>query len=353
MKIKYAGLVLLCFLALVTAFSCKSTPAAETGGETIGPSDDLEAAAARALAARKLVSDFEGSISYEEDWLAADALYDEAEQGKSTASAQETTESVKRYVAAAEAFEAMSEKVLEKYFENKEAELIAARDIAVEAGAEELVPDLLFDADTTVVRAFDEYEAKDYYKAKDSAFEALSMYQVLRSGLEAYALREVIMKRNLESYDPESIELADKTILAAISDYSARDIPGAKEKVDAAALRYNMVLNSAFESYAAGKGAEAAEVRQRALDVRANVAVRNEFNSAQEVYTRANAALKDQKYGEAALGYEDSIRRFTSAIENTLAKKTVAEEALEKANQVLAESDEIARNAEIILEGGE
>jgi len=342
------------------AVSCKSTPAGET---TAPPPEeapaeqpsliDLEAAEDRALAARKLISDFNGESSYPDDWRSANALLSEADRRKSTSNIQDINESTARYIRAAEAFEGMSGKVLERYYEVKEEELIAARNLALDAGAEELIPELLDEADNTVFLAVAKYEARDFYGAKDAAADAITMYQIMKSGLDAYAVREAIAERNLEIYDPNNVELADDTLRAAASDYFSKDFAGARNKVDAAMLRYNLALKNAWEAYAADKGAEAADQRQLALDVRANIASRQEFNAAQDVFGRADSAFRAQRFDEAAIGFEDSIRQFTSVVAITRMKRATAEEALERANQMLNESDEIARNAEIILEGGE
>ena len=355
MKIKHVGLILLCLLALFAVVSCKSTPSADADqvNQEQVSTDALGVAVDRALAAQKLISDFEGPVSFPVEWKAANDLLGDAETNKSIATIQEIQESTERYVKAAEAFEGMSADVLGRYYEVKEAEIIAVRNAVVAAGAEELIPELLADADNAIASAEEKYEVKDYYGAKDSAGDALAMYETLKVGLDAYAVREKIAERNFEGYDPQNIALADDTLRSAADDYTAKNMVSAKDKAEAALLRYNLAIKTAWESYAAGKGSEAASSRQAALDVRANVAVRQEFNTAQDVFNRANSSLRDQKYDEAAIGFEDSIRRFDAVVVTTGEKRVVAEEALELANQRMAESDEMARNAEVILEGGE
>ena len=363
MKIKHVGWILLCLFALIAAVSCKSTPPEETTAPPVVEQDvpiaekpslaGLEAAEDRALAAQKLVNDFGGSSAFPDDWKAANALMTDADRRKNTSNNQEITESTARFNMAAEAYEGMSGKVLENYYEFKEAELIAARNLAISAGAEDLIPELLWEADDNVAAAVKKYEAKDYYGARDSANESVKMYEVLKSGLDAYAVRAEMEEKGLLVYDPQAIELADDTMWAASYDYSAKNLSGANDKVNAAKLRYNLARNNAMVSYAADNGAEAAYNRQISLDLRANVASRQEFNAAQDVYNRANTAFQNQRYDEAAAGFQDSSRRFESVIALTRAKRAAAEEALQRANQSLAVSDEKARTAEIILEGGE
>jgi len=360
MKVKYAVWVLLGLLVLATAVSCKSSPPPEAvtpPPERDAPDQDslnaLEAAEDRALAAQKLISDFEGPSAFPEDWKAANSLLVDADRRKSTSTLQEVRESTDRYITAAKAYEGMTGEVLGLYYEARAEELMAARDAAVDAGAWELIPEYLEEADDTVANAVEKYEAGNYYVARDTATEALAMYQVLKLGLDAYDVRMAIADRNFEDYDPQNVELADDTLRDAALDYSANDLAGAKDKVNTAMLLYNQAMATAWESYAADKGAEAASDRQTALDMRANVAVRPEYNAAQDVYNRANSAFQEQKFDEAARGFEDSVRRFGMVIAETRIKRTAAEEALERANQKMAESDEKARNAEIILEGGE
>ena len=366
MKIRYAGLVLLCLLAFAVALSCKSTPPAATPAPDTQASaspgvavserpsvNALEAAESRAVAARKLVSDFDGDTLMPDEWKTADSLFTDAERRKNTSNQQEISGSMARFIAAAEAFEGMSSGIYEKYHDAKESELIAARIAALEAGAEEYTPELLAEADGTVAVAMEKYEARDYYAAKDATTEALSMYQLLKSGLDVYEVRQTISDRGFEVYDPDAIAAADKTLLSAIPDYSERNLSGAQDKVDAALLGYNKVLQIAWESYAADAAAGAAAERQSAIEMRANIAMRQEFNTANDIYNRANTAFSERRFEAAARDFDDCINRFEVIKYLTHVKRITAEEALDRANQKVAESDEAAKSAEIVLEGGE
>ena len=425
MKSKYLLWGFLVLLALFTAVSCKSTPpatpeepVAETTDKDSAPPDKasldaLNAAAARAAAARKLVNDFDGSSLLPGDWQAADSLYSQAEQQKKTSTLKETQESTARYNKAADAFEAMSGKTIALYYEKKKAELVKARAAAVSVGAASLIPDYLLEVDNVVADAEKKYQAKDYYAAKDAAEKALSMYeaqkiagdaynkrgavavraeeltpeflsdadkvglnavdkylagdyrgakegaanalsmyQALGAGLDAYKVREEIANRGFERFDSRNVALADDTLRAAANDYTAKNFTAAKDKSDEALLRYNLALKTAWEGYAGERRTAASTERQRAMDAKANVAVRQDFNSAQAVLNQANTAYQGKKFEEAALSYDNSGSMFTKAAQAAREKQRIAEEALQRANQRMAESDEKARNAELILEGG-
>lgn len=425
MKNRYLWLILVGLVALLTAVSCKSapppaepiTPEAAADPDNLPPDaatlNNLNAAADRAAAARKLVSDFDGPYSYPQDWQSAESLYTQAESMRKTGTRKETNDSAARYNAAANAFDAMKDKTLAQYHDKKQRDLLNARDGAVAVGAavlipdyllevdniaasaqtkyeakdyygakdaadkaiamyeaqktagdawnnrvpiagkaEELIPDLLYEADNVGLNAIDKYLAGDYKAAKDGAGKAGSMYAVLGSGLDAYKIREEIAARNFERFDPSNVGLADDTLYAAAADYEAGNFAAARDKTETASFRYNLALKTAWQGYAQEKRDSATALRQRALDLKANVAVRQEFNDAQSLYTRGNTALQGQRHEEAALIYENCVSSFEAVNRMAYEKQRIADEALRRANQKMAESDATARAAELILEGG-
>jgi len=372
MKKSYLWWIFLGLLVLLTAVGCKSTPpqAEETPPTAAAPAapapaanpDDmapdqsaingLNAEADRAANARKLAADFGAQSLFSDDWNSADSLYTQADQLKSTATARNTRESTARYTQAADSFEALRDKTLAQYYDSKQKELVDARSAAIAAGADELVPDFLLQADNTVADAQTKYEAKDFYGAKDSASDALAMYTVLQSGLNAYKIREEIANRDFEAYDRTNINLADDTLRSAAADYTNKDYASAQAKCDQVLASYTASLKTAWQSYAAEKGADASTQRQKALDFKANVAVRQDFNAAQAVYTQGTTAFQSQKHEDAATLFAQSSSMFTAVAQAAQQKQQAAQEALDRANQKMQESDDAAKNAEAILQGG-
>lgn len=367
----YHGLILLFLLVLLGAVSCAGAPPAEEPlapsesgtvqspageGAAQGPDqaaiDALNAAAARAEAARKMAADFDANSLFPSDWNAADTLFGQAEQLKDSATAQGARDSAFRYNAAADAFEALNSKMIAHYYELAERTLTEARAAAVNAGAETLVPDYLLAADNETSGAYAKYEAKDYYGAKDAALNALSMYDVLTGGLNAYAVRRDIENRGFEVYDPQNIAAGDDTLRSAALSYAAGDYASAADKAASAMAVYTAALKTGWESYAAERGAEAAAERQKALDLKANVAVKQNFDFAQIAYGQANAAFAREDFEEAAGRYINCRSIFAEIAASALEKRLAAEEALRIAAQRMAESDETAKNAELVLEGG-
>ena len=364
MKRKYTMSVLLGLAILFLTVACKSAPpqpeapvVPPTGiaEPNNAPPDQallraLDEAITKAGNARKLVMDFNGPDYFPSDWQSAEALYKQAEQQKNTQTVLTTRESIALYNKAAEAFDPLAVKTVAKYREDKERELLNARYAVTRV--EELVPEYLEDADKTALAAEAKYQAKDYYGARDEAGNALTMYGLLKAALDAYEVRDEIAYNDFEVYDPVNIELADNLGISVADDYTNRNFSVAADKIDEVTLRYNLALKTAWESFAADKGADAFNARQEALDLKANVAVRQEFNSAQTVFTNANAAFSAQKHSESAKLFTESTAMFDAVIRVARQKRIAAEEALARANQRMTESDETAREAERILEGG-
>jgi hypothetical protein len=366
MKMKYAGYLLLGLVLVIGTAACKSPPAptepAPPAEEPADPDnappgkaavDGLNAAAERAADARKLVMDFNGPGYFPPDWAAADSLYSQAESRKSSVSVRETRESTARYNAAADALEALAGNTIPRYARDLEDEVLAARNGAVNAGAEYLAPDYLLKADNKAVEALAAYESNEYYPARDSGINTRDMYAVLETGVNAYKIRLEIEDRNFVRYDPSAIEATDAMALAALDTYDADgSIAAAGASAASAFSQYSQSLAKAKESNAADTGAAAAAERQRALDIKANVAVRQDYDTANTVFNRAASSYRAGQYDEAADLYSEARSLFESAVRTARVKREAAEAALREAETKMAESDGNARNAELILEGG-
>jgi hypothetical protein len=314
--------------------------------------DALNAAAGRAADARQLVIDFDGPAAFPSDWQSAEAGYAKAESEKDTSTAKAVRESTARYNSAAGAFESLADKSIARFAGDLEAEIAGARAEAVKAGAETVAAGYLQSADDKALEAASQYEAKDYYTARDSAYLVRDMYGALKTGTEAYKARQEIIDRNFVGYDPYNVELADETAVSAIADYEAGDIQAAQDKADEVLFRYNLALRTGKESFAADRGAIAADERQKALNLKANVAVKQDFEAATSIYNRAVNSYKAQNFDLAAALYEESQTMYEVVSEAAEEKRRIAGEALQKAAEKMVESDTTAKNAELFLEGG-
>jgi len=358
----------------------------------------LNEAVARAEAARDLVREFRGNEFFPSDWNAASSLFTQAEQQRRTTTAAETQESTTRFLRAAEAFENMLERTYAQFYQNMADELTQAREAAVNLGAQALVPDYLLQADNMVVRADDQYQAGNLHAARNTAGEALDMYMALVAGLQAYRVREEIAEQVEELY-PGAILRADDVGLAAFDKWDDEDYLGARIDAENALSMYttlqymlraflvreeieqmaeqlapdalseaDRIGMDAIDKWDAGDyigaraGAESALIlylrtaataeRQRALQLRANTAAELQFNAAQDLYTRGNMAFHMQWTLDAIDLFTRCRPMFRNAGEIALQRRQAAEAALRLADQRLAESDEMARHIEALIQAG-
>jgi len=366
MKKIYILWILVGILAMFA--SCAATPPAatspteETGPQTGTPQaaqpsqaslNALNAAVARAEAARKLVLDFNAPELLPSEWQSAESLYNEAVRQRNTSTAKDVEDSTARFNRAAAAFEDMKAEVVAQYYESKMRELLDARNQAIEAGARELIPDFFYEADDVADEAFMKYEANDHYAAKENAEKAILMYKAMKAGLDADRIRQELLDRGVAGMDPDNFDLANTSLENAISDYTNKNYSGAKENAESALSRFSELYRAISEAYGSARGADAEAARQKALDARAHIAVKQDFDDAEVIFIMGNSAFLSKRFDEAAGHYARCTPMFLKAAEEALRKRQIAEDALRRADQRLAESEETARNAELILEGGE
>ena len=327
-------------------------PVTETpAGPSQASIDALNNVNSRAEEARKRAIDFECPDYFPSDWEAVEARYADA-----GALPKSTDDEVQQAVASlnevADTYDELFRKTISLYAQAREDEIIAARDELIATGLRASYPEYLRAADKNALRALSQYEAGDYYTARDTATNALYEYQALYAAARVYLTRQEILDRNFDLYDPDSFNKADDVAWSAVNEYEAGNIKAAKDYAEEALLRYSLLLAAGRAAYATNLRDAATAARQRALDVRANVAVRDFFREADAVYSRAETDLKAERYEEAAYLYSESEVRFIIARRDTEEKRRIAEEAIREAEEKIEASDESARLAEKEIEGG-
>jgi hypothetical protein len=314
--------------------------------------DALNAAIAEADRIRQQVIDFDGPGYFPEDWEAAE------HQQRSTAGQTkkdtqgEAQAAVDSYQGLAGLYRELFQKSLPRYAEDREREIREARDRALAAGIRDISANHLLLADKKALEARHEYQEKNYYPAAASASTALSMYRILEEGVGAYRVRQEIAARDFIKYDRSNFDKAEKAAAAAVAAYEGADTAWIWDNAERIRRQYDAVLHTGWVSFAAERRAAAGTKRREALDAKANVAVRKEFDAAEAVFNRANASLAAEKYDEAADFYYQSEPLFSAAGKNAIEKRRAAAAAIKAAEEKMVESGENARNAELILEGG-
>jgi len=352
-------------LLILLVISCKSTPpAAEPEpppvtqplpppptGAGQAALNALQAAMDKATEARKRAMDFESPAYFPSDWNAAEQRYNAANNMHKLTDAEAAAATI-AFNSATVAYNDLFEKTIPLYAQAREDEIMAARNTLIATGLTGEYPEYLNFVDGTALKALELYEAKDYYGAKDTAAKALYEYESLIAAAGIYRTREEILERRFDSYDPGNFEKADEVALAAIYAAEAGNYGAAETYGEEAMLRYNLVLSNGWVAFASDRRNYAHNERQKALNLRANIAVRELFRDAEAQYTQAENALKAARYDTAASLYMDSEAKFVIASRDAEERRRRADQAIRQAEGRIEQSDNKARDAEIIIEGG-
>ena len=349
-------------LTVFAGLSCKSSPPqtetpepAPAAPQSEVPAqsalEELNLALAEADQARQRVIDFEGPEYFPGEWEQAEAQYAAAAELPRGDDA-ELRQAAGAYRDLAAAYDRLFQQTIPLYAQAREDEIMAVRKDLLDTGLAGTFPEYLKRADDTAIAALHQYEAEDYYAARDTAASALTEYQTLKNGADAYLARQEILKRNFAVYDPESFNRAEEIGLSALDEYEAGNREAARDRAEEARLRYTLVLANGWAAFALSQRQAAAAERQRALDAKANVAVKEIFGQAEDLFVKASGAMKAEDYAEAANLFNVSIGGFRAAADAAEEKRRIAEEIIMEAEEKIGESGEAARQAELIIEGG-
>lgn len=306
------------------------------------PTDDVSAAAAKAEEMHKKAIDFESPSYFPAEWEAAEAHYTDAGEKKT----------VDAYNTATNALESAFKLAIPLYKQAREDEIMALRNNLVAGGVKDNLPEYFSQADKTALSALDQYDARDYYTARDTAAKALTMYQAMTSIYNAWLVRHEIEEREFQSYDQDNFNGAGELFTKAVDAYKAENYASVGGNADEALKQYNAVLAAAWAAYAEQCSSKAEAERKTALDIKANIAVKDLFTEADSHYKTAVDIFASKDYEEAANHFIDSEALFIKAHESAMEKRKRAADLIKQAKEKIEESEETARQAEITIKGG-
>jgi hypothetical protein len=325
--------------------------------------DNLNKALAQADTSRKQALDIEAPGYFPPEWEASEGQYAAAKANAGDATLGDVKKTMALYGAAAETYDNLARRCLPLFYEDLSGEILRARDEAIDGGIRDVSPNRLEAADQRIDKALEQYDAgngaatngeaaENYYAAAASAFDALDRYHALALGVRAYRLGEEIQERGFADYDPEGYGRAGERMDDAVAAYDGGDTGSALAAAEEALDRYALVMDEGWRGYTGGLKLSAETERRNALNVKANVAVKKTFDDADGLYTRGTAAYNTQDYEASVEYFSQSIPLFSSAIKTAEQKRVVAEEAIQTAETRIGQSEETAREAEALLQGG-
>jgi hypothetical protein len=304
----------------------------------------------RADAARKRAVDFECPAYFPSEWEAADSQYAVAANMPKTTQS-DVQQAAVMYDNSAAAYAEIFRKTIPLYAQAREDEIMDARERLINAGFRNYFPEYLQDADDKALSALSQYEAGDYYTARDTAADALNEYENLYTGADILLVRREIIERDFVKYDADNFEKADEVALTVNDEYKSGNRETAIANAEDVLRRYNNVLANGWEAYAGEKRAAASLEREQALNEKANIASSDIFSEADRILNQAEQSFTAQNYKNAAISYTDSEERFLLSRLDTEGKRRRALEIIRIAEEKIEESSETAIDAGRIIEG--
>ena len=363
---KYAWLILLGLIVPFILVSCKTQPeevAPDSVSDTTavpvtedlnGPADAASLqvfadARAGAEAARVRAQGVDAASYFPEDWDSAESRYGEADRAGSPATLGEARNRADEWRQITGVYDDLYGKALPLFAEDKARQLLAAREAALDAGARDILPDRFDATDELAQSVQDKYDNGDYSGALADGTTAYDRYTVLKTVADAYALKQEADAYDFITYDPENYEAGADAGNQAVDLFDQGSLADAGESAGEAVNRFNLVLENGWIGYTNERSAMAQSWRQAALEAKANVAVRNEYQNADRTYNEAHVALRAGNFVEAADLFERSGILFRQSRDAAVEKQVRAEEAIRLAEQKVSESEVNARNAQEII----
>ena len=313
------------------------TPPAPPAETAVPAPDELRSKAAEL---RKKAFDLGMKAVLPEDYAAADKAFaaGNAGYGKDNASsAASFTDAVARY-----------EDVLARGLpilaaaEGKRAALL--RGTAAGKGAETTFPELFAYAEAELAKPA-EAEVSGDFEAAIKGYRASSRhYEVLYKLCDASAARESIVARDFAKWDPSNWTLAETRFRAA-QDILRQDAAAAATSADEAILRYGIASRTALEYYASERKLGSEGERERALGIKSEVAVRDEFETAVAIHDQAEAAHSAKDFDGSSSLYDRAAAAFASAYEHAKIKMDGAKGELDSLDEAMAVTETAAGSA--------
>jgi hypothetical protein len=283
------------------------------------------------------------------EWEAIEARYSAGMllkvTGSDTQKAEETLNSV------INEYNELIRRVVPLLAQAKEDEIMAIREELIRSGFAECFPEFFKSVDEIALKALELYEAEDYFAARDTADQALFEYGILLIGSNAFLARLEIINRGFEDFDPENLEKADEIAELAVSRFEENK-EEAKGHAEEARLRYSLYLQNSWTTFAAEHRSTSTAERENALSLRANIAVREMFREAEEIFEQAEKDFQANDFHSAGIGFIEAEVLFAIAAHEAEEKREHALRAIREAEETLERSEEKAIRAEQILEGG-
>ena len=306
---------------------------------------DVDGLLSEASALRKKAFDLKLFEVVAEDYKAADAKYVEGKTAYDAKDNEKAAPILKETVAAFKNVIAKGAEILAVENRKRADEMKA---LAVKAGAEQSASARLAEGDAVYASGVNLSGGKKYEEALVAFEKARQTYEAAFKKANALRIRASIEEKDFARHDVDNFKLADEKLAEADALF-ATNPDGALDALDEATLRYNLVVQKGWQTYAIGRKAPADDAKQRSEDIKAQVAVKEQYAKALTVYNNASALMAGGNYEEAGPEFDRSTTLFEEAYAQAEVKRDAALEALAEAEAKAQESEAKALAGDEVL----
>ena len=217
-----------------------------------------------------------------------------------------------------------------------------ARNAAVEAGADELAPDLLKKSDDYLE------QCKADGTVKQNADDIIARYELISNLLKAQAAKKEVDENDFARYDQKDYDEASaalEKVLAALDS----DAPLSKNIFDSAQKAYsgfNSVLIVTYKKLAKEERSLAYSAKKNADSVKAAVSQKERYKVAAESFQNGDTLYEMQNPKRARELYISAREDFTALFEEVSARRSTAQTAIDEAKKRVQESEDFAARAD-------
>ena len=312
--------------------------------------EELDSLLAEAKALKKKAFDLKLFEVLPDDYKAADALYAKGAKSYADNDAPAAKEGLGEAISAYK--DLISRGVVDiAAAKRKEAEDMRA--IASRSGADSSQAER-FGAGEETFQAAEALVGESQAEEAIPAFETARLYYELawKRGV-AGDLRQGIEDKDYAKWDSGNFQLADIKYQAEDGFWASGNVSdraSGTDALDEAILRFNLVVQKGREMAVSTVKGKTDDSKQRAEEIKAHVAVKDLYETAQELYNEGSSQIAAKDYEAAADAFERSGTSFDEAYEAAAEKKAAADEAMKAAEEATAESQRKAEEADPLLQ---
>ena len=165
---------------------------------------------------------------------------------------------------------------------------------------------------------------------------------------QARDLKAKVDAFSLGDYDPDDYAAANKDFQAGQDSYG-KDNAASKKSLDSAITEYTAVLTKGGAAFLDKSQAQADASKKAADDLKASVAVKDDYAAANAVYQRALQEKAAVDIANASKDFDSARQQFDAVAATAKQKRDAAMQAMQSAQDQEAASQQAADNAEKAL----